>query len=100
MAWNSLKQRADLRNDQLQASVDLQRFLSHAKDLDRWTFNLINIMISEEKVSNFAKAQSLQTDHDALKGEIQAREESFEVLANMSTAMEQTGMYVYVFWIF
>lgn len=49
-------------------------------------------MRNDEKVTNFTKAQSLKADHDTLKGEIQARDDSFLLLTNMSTAMAQTGI--------
>ncbi|XP_050313156.1 spectrin beta chain, non-erythrocytic 1 isoform X2 [Anthonomus grandis grandis] len=92
-AWNSLKERADLRKDQLQASVDLQKFLAQVRDLTNWATNLNLSMIAEEHVRSAARAQMLKSEHEALKGEIEAREPDFQLVANDLAAMEQTGHY-------
>lgn len=91
-AWQGLKERADLRRDQLQASVDLQKFLSQARDLTSWSSGLRMAMNADENIRTVARAQVLKAEHDALKGEIEAREDSFQAVADMSTAMEQTGI--------
>lgn len=92
-AWRGLKERADLRRDQLQASVDLQKFLTQVRDLTSWASGLRIAMVSEENVRNIARAQALKSEHDALKVEIEAREPAFKNVAELSTAMEQTGHY-------
>ncbi|KAI4458148.1 spectrin repeat [Holotrichia oblita] len=48
-------------------------------------------MTTQENVRNAARAQALKAEHEALKGEIDAREESFELATEMCTAMEQTA---------
>lgn len=90
-AWKGLKERTDMRRDQLQASVDLQKFLTQVRDLTSWASSLRISMIAEEKVGSAARAQILKAEHDALKVEIEAREDSFRAVSDMSTAMEQTG---------
>ncbi|XP_060523506.1 spectrin alpha chain, non-erythrocytic 1 isoform X2 [Cylas formicarius] len=92
-AWNGLKERADLRKDQLQASVDLQRFLAQVRDLTNWATSLRLSMGAEQSVRNAARAQLLKTEHEALKGEIEAREADFRDVADNLAAMEQTGHY-------
>lgn len=92
-AWRGLKERADLRRDQLQASVDLQKFLTQVRDLTSWASGLRITMVPEENVRNITRAQELKSEHEALKGEIEAREPAFLTVAEMSTAMEQTGHY-------
>lgn len=93
IAWQGLKERADLRRDQLQASVGLQKFLSQARDLTGWASNLRIAINADENVRGVARAQALKTEHEALKSEIDARDESFQAVVDMSTAMEQTGKY-------
>lgn len=48
-------------------------------------------MSAEETVRNAARAQVLRSEHEALKGEIDAREVSFQDIAENLAAMEQTG---------
>ncbi|XP_066150741.1 spectrin beta chain isoform X4 [Euwallacea fornicatus] len=92
-AWNSLKERADLRKDQLQASIDLQKFLAQVRDLTNWATNLRLTISAEEHVRSAARAQVLKSEHEALKGEIEARETDFQSAADNLAAMEQTGHY-------
>ncbi|CAG9824099.1 unnamed protein product [Phaedon cochleariae] len=92
-AWNGLKERADLRRDQLQASVDLQKFLTQVRDLMNWATSLRLAMSAEENVRSAARAQVLKSEHEALKGEIEAREATFLDVADNLAAMEQTGHY-------
>ncbi|KAK4883333.1 hypothetical protein RN001_006652 [Aquatica leii] len=94
-AWQGLKERADLRRDQLQASVDLQKFLSQARDLTSWSSGLRLSMSADLNIKDLARAQALKTEHESLKSEIEAREDSFQAVADMSAAMEQTGHYAY-----
>lgn len=92
-AWSGLKERADLRHDQLQASCDLQKFLTQVRDLTNWATALRVDISAEEGVRSAATAQMLQSEHEALRGEIEAREASFEDVAENLAAMEQTGHY-------
>lgn len=90
-AWNGLKERTELRKDQLQASFDLQKFLTQVRDLTNWATNLRLAMSTEENVRNASRAQFLRSEHEALKGEIDARESYFDEIAENLAAMEQTG---------
>lgn len=92
-AWDGLKERAELRHDQLQASVDLQKFLTQVRNLTNWATALRLDMKAEENVRSIARAQFLRNEHDGLKNEIEAREADFEEVAENLTAMEQTGHY-------
>ncbi|KAG5890886.1 hypothetical protein JTB14_002826 [Gonioctena quinquepunctata] len=92
-AWSDLKETADLRRDQLQASVDLQKFLTQVRDLMSWATSLRLRMSAKESVSSAARAQILKSEHEALKGEIEAREVNFQDVAENLAAMEQTGHY-------
>lgn len=90
-AWHGLKERADLRKDQLLASVELQRFLTQVRNLTSWAANLRIAMNTDENVRSVARAQALKTEHENLKAEIDGREKEFRDAVEMSTAMEQTG---------
>ncbi|XP_011150755.1 spectrin alpha chain isoform X3 [Harpegnathos saltator] len=91
--WEELKERSAHRRDQLQASCDLQRFLTQVRDLMNWAAGLRATMSTEEKVRDAASAQILKAEHEALKGEIEAREDSFSSVLDLGEAMVQTGHY-------
>lgn len=92
-SWEELKERSAHRRDQLQASCDLQRFLTQVRDLINWVAGLRASMSTEEKVRDAASAQCLKAEHEALKGEIEAREDSFSSVLDLGEAMVQTGHY-------
>ncbi|XP_076644007.1 spectrin beta chain, non-erythrocytic 5 kst isoform X2 [Halictus rubicundus] len=91
--WDELKERSAHRRDQLQASCDLQRFLTQVRDLMNWAAGLRATMSTEDKVRDAASAQILKAEHEALKGEIEAREDSFSSVLDLGEAMVQTGHY-------
>lgn len=92
-AWNTLKENSAIRSDQLAASCDLQSFLTQARDLMSWASNLRATLQAEEHVSDAAGATALKLQHDAIYGEIEAREEKFRNLSELSDSMVQTGHY-------
>ena len=92
-AWNTLKENSAVRSDQLAASCDLQSFLTQARDLMSWASNLRATLQAEEHVSDAAGATALKLQHDAIYSEIEAREEKFRNLGELSDSMVQTGHY-------
>lgn len=95
-AWNNLKENSAQRSDQLAASCDLQNFLTQVRDLMLWASNLRATLQAEEHVSDAAGATALKLQHDAIYGEIEAREEKFRALSELSDSMVQTGHYAAV----
>ncbi|XP_055309165.1 spectrin beta chain, non-erythrocytic 1 isoform X4 [Sitodiplosis mosellana] len=92
-AWEKLKERSALRSDQLAASCDLQTFLTQVRDLMLWASNLRATLQAEEHVRDAAGATALKIQHDAIYNEIEAREEKFRYLSELSDSMVQTGHY-------
>lgn len=92
-AWNELKEKSALRSDQLAASCDLQSFLTQVRDLMSWASNLRATLQAEEHVRDAAGATALKIQHDAIYNEIEAREEKFRYLNELSDSMVQTGHY-------
>ncbi|KAH8349687.1 hypothetical protein KR084_004268 [Drosophila pseudotakahashii] len=92
-AWNDLKERSTARGDRLAASSDLQTFLTDVRDIVSWSSNLRAALQAEEHVSDAAGATALKIQHDAIYGEIEAREEKFRYLNELSDSMVQTGHY-------
>lgn len=93
VAWEKLKERSALRSDQLAASCDLQTFLTQVRDLMLWASNLRATLQAEEHVRDAAGATALKIQHDAIYNEIEAREEKFRYLSELSDSMVQTGHY-------
>lgn len=92
-AWNELKEKSALRSDQLAASCDLQTFLTQVRDLMSWASNLRATLQAEEHVRDAAGATALKIQHDAIYNEIEAREDKFRYLNELSDSMVQTGHY-------
>ncbi|KMY97349.1 spectrin beta chain, non-erythrocytic 5 isoform X6 [Drosophila simulans] len=92
-AWNDLKERSTARGDRLAASSDLQTFLTDVRDIVSWSSNLRAALQAEEHVSDAAGATALKIQHDAIYGEIEAREDKFRYLNELSDSMVQTGHY-------
>lgn len=92
-AWEKLKEKSALRSDQLAASCDLQTFLTQVRDLMLWASNLRATLQAEEHVRDAAGATALKIQHDAIYNEIEAREDKFRYLSELSDSMVQTGHY-------
>lgn len=75
------------------ASCDLQSFLTQVRDLMSWASNLRAALQAEEHVSDAAGATALKIQHDAIYNEIEAREDKFRFLNELSDSMVQTGHY-------
>ncbi|KAG1650604.1 Spectrin beta chain, non-erythrocytic 5 [Nymphon striatum] len=91
--WNTLQERAGQRKMELQLACDLQRFFASVRDLENWSTGLRASMTTEEKVRDMASAQILKTEHEHLKAEIEAREESFKVVVQAGELMIQDDHY-------
>lgn len=76
-SWNALQERMGRRKEELQASSDLQRFLTSARDLTAWSTALVASMSTKERVHDANEAQALRAEHERLKAEIEAREDVF-----------------------
>ncbi|XP_050536729.1 spectrin beta chain, non-erythrocytic 5 isoform X2 [Daktulosphaira vitifoliae] len=90
-SWTSLQNRSAHRREALQASCDLQRFLAQVRDLVNWSSSLRATTRTEEKVRDAASAQLLKGEHEAVKAEIEAREETFQTVAELGEALVQGG---------
>lgn len=58
-----------------------------------WASNLRATLLAEEHVRDAAGATALKIQHDAIYNEIEAREEKFRYLNELSDSMVQTGHY-------
>lgn len=58
-----------------------------------WASGLRTSMMHEEKVRDAASAQILKAEHEAVKAEIEAREESFQSVMELGEGMVQANHY-------
>jgi hypothetical protein len=58
-----------------------------------WAAGLRATMMMEEKVRDAASAQTLKAEHEALKAEIEAREETFQAVVELGRLMVQENHY-------
>lgn len=58
-----------------------------------WANGLRAAMLTEEKVRDAASAQTLKAEHEAVKAEIEAREENFRLVMELGEAMVQGDHY-------
>ncbi|XP_075227745.1 spectrin beta chain, non-erythrocytic 5 kst isoform X2 [Lycorma delicatula] len=92
-SWSALQERSAHHREMLQASCDLHRFLAQVRDLMGWASGLRTAMMHEEKVRDAASAQTLKAEHEAVKAEIEAREESFRSVMELGEGMVQANHY-------
>lgn len=50
-------------------------------------------MMTEERVRDAASAQTLKAEHEAVKAEIEAREENFQQVVQLGKTMVHNGHY-------
>jgi spectrin beta len=63
------------------------------RDLMNWAAGLRATMMTEEKVRDAASAQTLKAEHEAVKAEIEAREENFKAVVELGKLMVQENHY-------
>lgn len=63
------------------------------RDLMNWASGLRTAMSTEEKVRDAASAQTLKAEHEAVKAEIEAREENFRLVMELGETMVQGDHY-------
>lgn len=85
--WDALQDKAKLHRQMLVANLEFQTFLLKCQDLLTWCSHLKIMLLSEEKVSSVAEAQMLKSEHENLKGEIEAKESSFFELVECGKSM-------------
>uniref|UniRef100_A0A2A6CFM8 Spc-1 n=1 Tax=Pristionchus pacificus TaxID=54126 RepID=A0A2A6CFM8_PRIPA len=81
-AWNALRDAAQGRKEGLNKSYALQRFLADYRDLVSWMNDMKAIIAADELAKDVAGAEALLEAHQEHKGEIDAREDSFNQTAD------------------
>jgi len=76
--WEQLKTKASSRRTRLDETYYLQRFLSDFRDLVSWTSDMKAIISADDLAKDVSGAEALLDRHNEHKGEIDAREDSFQ----------------------
>lgn len=79
--WNALKRKAQARKEGLDRSLQLHRFLADYRDLCSWINDMKAVISADELAKDVAGAEALLESHQEHKGEIDAREDSFNQTA-------------------
>lgn len=77
-AWQNLQKKCEERRQRLDENYKLQKFLSDYRDLIAWIETMKTVINSEDLAKDVAHAEILLERHQEHKGEIDAREDSFQ----------------------
>ncbi|CAB3231870.1 unnamed protein product, partial [Arctia plantaginis] len=87
-AWAQLKQAADERKHTLQQYLQLHQFLTQVRDLTSWSVSLRTSMSRALRVRDAVSAQSARAEHDAVRAELDARDDSFRDALQAGRALQ------------
>ncbi|XP_059505307.1 spectrin beta chain, non-erythrocytic 5 isoform X2 [Stegostoma tigrinum] len=76
--WETLRAKVDQRREDLEHACKIQRFLAQARDYFSWSAELLREMKVEEATRDSSMTDLKRTQHQQLRAEIDAREETFE----------------------
>lgn len=89
--WAILQEKAAQRKEELQAALDLYRFLASARDLIIWSNEICAEMVSDETVTDVASVDALRKRHQELHAEIDTREDTFASVVAIGKTMVEQG---------
>ncbi|EYB99527.1 hypothetical protein Y032_0122g1099 [Ancylostoma ceylanicum] len=90
--WNALKRKAQARKEGLDRSLQLHRFLADYRDLCSWINDMKAVISADELAKDVAGAEALLESHQEHKGEIDAREDSFNQTAVSGQGLLDMGI--------
>lgn len=89
--WAALKRKAQYRKEGLDRSHNLHRFLSDYRDLCSWINDMKAVIAADELAKDVAGAEALLESHQEHRGEIDAREDSFNQTAEAGQRLLDEG---------
>ncbi|CAI4227013.1 unnamed protein product [Auanema sp. JU1783] len=90
--WDALKRKAQARKEALDRSYQLHRFLADYRDLCSWMSDMKAVISADELAKDVAGAEALLEIHQEHKGEIDAREDSFNQTAASGQQLLDIGV--------
>lgn len=91
--WESLTAKAKERREKLDESYSLHRFLADFRDLISWINDIKAIISADELAKDVAGAEALLERHQEHRGEIDAREDSFNTTIEAGKQLLEHGHY-------
>ncbi|KJH48207.1 spectrin repeat-containing domain protein [Dictyocaulus viviparus] len=79
-SWKELSQAADLRNEHLDKSYKLYKYIDQVKKAEQWATQLRNKMTSYQSPKTSAEAEQLIAQHAERKAEIDGRQGELHIL--------------------
>ncbi|CAK1587955.1 unnamed protein product [Parnassius mnemosyne] len=90
-AWSQLRAAADQRRAALHHHLHLHRFLAEVRDIMSWSAGLRGGMASAAVARTAAAAQAQRAHHDALRAEIDARDDAFRAAVQRAQQLLDDG---------
>ncbi|XP_045456798.1 spectrin beta chain, non-erythrocytic 5 [Melitaea cinxia] len=90
-AWRALRSAADERRRLLHQHLQLHQFFSEVRDLSMWCAALRGEMSNSGTARSAAAAQAQRAHHDALRAEIDARDDSFRAALDAGQRLVASG---------
>uniref|UniRef100_A0A0K0DJQ5 PH domain-containing protein n=1 Tax=Angiostrongylus cantonensis TaxID=6313 RepID=A0A0K0DJQ5_ANGCA len=79
-SWKELSQAAELRNEYLDKSYKLHKYIDQVKKAEQWAMQLRNKMTSYQSPKTSAEAEQLIAQHAERRAEIDGRQDELHVL--------------------
>ncbi|XP_031418083.1 spectrin beta chain, non-erythrocytic 1 isoform X2 [Clupea harengus] len=86
-AWRSLLEACDGRRVRLLDTGDKFRFISMVRDLMLWMEDVIRLIEAQEKPRDVSSVELLMNNHQGIKAEIDARNDSFTACIEMGKSL-------------
>ncbi|XP_045541118.1 spectrin beta chain [Papilio machaon] len=90
-AWAALRSAADQRRLLLHQHLELHQFLSEVRDVLTWSAALRGGMAGAARARSAAAAQAQRAHHDALRAEIDARDDDFRLALERAQRLIDSG---------
>ncbi|KPJ18807.1 Spectrin beta chain, brain 4 [Papilio machaon] len=90
-AWAALRSAADQRRLLLHQHLELHQFLSEVRDVLTWSAALRGGMAGAARARSAAAAQAQRAHHDALRAEIDARDDDFRLALERAQRLIDAG---------
>lgn len=91
--WERLKEKGAERKSRLDDSYHLHRYLADFRDLVSWMHDMKAIISADDLAKDVAGAEALLDRHQEHKGEIDAREDSYEATVDAGTKLVESDHY-------
>ncbi|XP_042194068.1 spectrin beta chain, non-erythrocytic 5 [Callorhinchus milii] len=90
--WEALRNKVNQRREELEQACKIQHFLASARDYFSWVAALTREMKVEQSTRDAATIEANRTQHQQLRAELDAREESYQQVLSLGQEILQEEM--------